>query len=231
MMTTHLRRLHMLWQHVARLPQALPGGRAGGTPVYPARTMRRAAFFLSVLCTALLLAGTSAAAPDRTALALPAPGLPGTGERVGVPVQRWDQLSDEQQRQRRAHYMAWRALSPAAQQRVREAAARFAALPPSQQQALRERFNAQDQSFREGWRLGPLLGEYFSRLQGMFGFVPESERATALTVLQQLSPGQVAQLALVAQRTPPQQRDSVRAEFLAVPAAQRDAWLARQVGH
>lgn len=191
--------------------------------------MRHAFSFLLMFC-ALLSSATASAAPDRTVLPLPAAGLPGTGERVAVPAQRWDQLRPEQQRQRRVQYSAWRAMSPDAQRRVREAAARFAALPPSQQQALRDRFNAQDQSFRDGWRLGPLLGEYFGRLQGMFGFVPEDQRPATLAVLQQLTPGQVAQLALVAQRTPPQQRDAVRAAFLAVPAGQRDAWLTQQVG-
>ena len=190
----------------------------------------RHAFSFSLFFCALLLAGTALAAPDRTALALPGPGLPGTGERTAAPAQRWDQLSPDQQRQRRAQYTAWRAMGPDAQRRVREAAARFAALPPSQQQALRERFNAQDQSFRDGWRLGPLLGEYFGRLQGMFGFVPEDQRVATLAALHQLTAGQVAQLARVAQRTPPQQRDAVRASFLAVPAAQRDAWLTQQVG-
>ncbi len=190
--------------------------------------MRHALLYSLAFCALLPLAAT--AAPDRTALALPGPGLPGTGEGMAVPAQRWDQLSPEQKRQRRAQYTAWRAMGPDAQRRVREAAARFAALPPSQQQALRERFTAQDQSFRDGWRLGPLLGEYFGRLQGMFGFVPEDQRAATLAVLQQLTPAQVAQLALVAQRTPPQQRDSVRATFLAIPAPQRDAWLTQQVG-
>ena len=41
---------------------------------------------------------------------------------------------------------------------------------------------------------------------------------------------QLAQLTLVAQRTPPQERDAVRSAFLAVPAAERDSWLKRQAG-
>lgn len=193
--------------------------------------MRTPAVFQTFFCTALLLAGAASAAPGRAALPAPGPGLPVAADRAAAPAQRWDQLSAEQRRQRRSQYAAWQAMSPGAQQRVRDAAARFAALSPAQQQALRERFSAQDQSFRDGWRLGPLLGEHFSRLQGMFGFVPEAERAQTLAILQQLSPAQVAQLTLVAQRTPPQQRDAVRGEFLAIAPAQRDAWLAQKVGH
>ncbi|HCR33497.1 MAG TPA: hypothetical protein DIV57_09000, partial [Stenotrophomonas sp.] len=54
-------------------------------------------------------------------------------------------------------------------ERIRQAAARFAALPAEQQQRLREQFQAQDQSFRDGWRLGPQLGMQFPKLHGLFG--------------------------------------------------------------
>lgn len=182
---------------------------------------------------ALLLPVSAAAAPDRSAIALPGAAADGPGAvatpRTAAPPA-WPQLAPEQQRERRAQYASWRALSEAERQRVREAAARFAALPPAQQQDLRSQFQAQDQAFRDGWRLGPLLGEYFGRLQGLFGFLPPEQRAPALAVLRQLSREQVAQLALVAQRTPPQQRDSVRTAFLAVPPAQRDRWLQEQAG-
>jgi len=177
----------------------------------------------------VLASGLAFAAPDRT---LVPPGAPADAAVAGrvPPTPGWEQLSSEQQRERRAQHAAWRAMNDGERQRVREAAARFAALPPARQQELRDQFNAQDQAFRDGWRLGPLLGEYFGRLQGMFGFVPEDQHARTLAVLRQLSPAQVAQLALVAQRTPPQERDAVRTAFLAVAPAQRDAWLARQAG-
>lgn len=139
-------------------------------------------------------------------------------------------LGADQQRQRRADYAAWRALPEGERERVRQAAARFAALPADQQQRLRQQFQAQDQAFREGWRLGPQLGQEFPKLHGLFGFVPPAQRDAALAVLRQLSSAQLAQLALVAQRTPPQERDKVRGAFLAVPAAERDTWLKRQAG-
>ena len=185
------------------------------------------------LCMLVLLAATGLvhAAPDRTALPLSLPAGPGA---IGAPTTPaaapWQQLSPQQKRQRRADYAAWRAMSESERSRVRQAAASFAALPPAKQQELRDQFTAQDQAFRDGWRLGPLLGEHFSRLQGMFGYVPEDQREATLAMLRQLTPAQVSQLTLVAQRTPPQQRDAVRTEFLSVAAGQRDAWLARQVG-
>lgn len=185
------------------------------------------------LCGALLscIAGLAHAAPDRTALPLSVPAGPGAiGSPAAPVVTPWQQLSPEQKRQRRSEYAAWRAMSEPERARVRQAAERFAALPLAKQQELRDQFTAQDQAFRDGWRLGPLLGEHFSRLQGMFGYVPENQRDATLAMLRQLTPAQVSQLTLVAQRTPPQQRDAVRTEFLSVAPAQRDAWLARQVG-
>ncbi|HCR33498.1 MAG TPA: hypothetical protein DIV57_09005, partial [Stenotrophomonas sp.] len=67
-------------------------------------------------------------------------------------------------------------------------------------------------------------------LHGLFGLVPPEQREAALAALRQLSPAQLTQLTLVAQRTPPQERDAVRSAFLAVPAAERDAWLKHQAG-
>ena len=38
------------------------------------------------------------------------------------------------------------------------------------------------------------------------------------------------ELGVLAQRTPPQERQALRDELLATPAAQRDAWLVRKLG-
>lgn len=183
----------------------------------------------ALLAAGLLLVMAGAhAAPGRGVAALPSPASPAGNRTTAAPA--WEHLSAEQRRERRAQHATWRAMTESERQRVRDAAARFVTLPPDRQQALRDQFNAQDQAFRDGWRLGPLLGEYFGRLQGMFGFVPEAQRDRTLAVLRQLSPAQLSQLALVAQRTPPQQREQVRTEFLGVAPGQRDAWLARQAG-
>ncbi|WP_286070064.1 DUF3106 domain-containing protein [Stenotrophomonas sp. 57] len=185
--------------------------------------------FASVL---LALPLSLSAAPQTLNVPLPPP-VPATASAAPAPPAAptsFAQLDAPQQRQRRADYAAWRALPESERERIRQAAARFNALPTDQQQRLRQQFQAQDQAFREGWRLGPQLGLEFPKLHGLFGFVPPEQREAALAVLRQLSPAQLAQLTLVAQRTPPQERDAVRGAFLAVPAAERDTWLKRQAG-
>lgn len=185
--------------------------------------------FASLLLTLPL---SLSAAPQTLNVPLPAPSpaAPAALPASTAAPSAFAQLDAQQQRQRRADYAAWRALPEGERERIRQAAARFNALPADQQQRLRQQFQAQDQAFREGWRLGPQLGLEFPKLHGLFGFVPPEQRDTALAVLRQLSPAQLAQLTLVAQRTPPQERDAVRGAFLAVPAAERDTWLKRQAG-
>ncbi len=183
-------------------------------------------FLLAGLLLALPLC--AAAAPNALDL-LPPTAVPASAVDAASPAG-FAHLDVAAQRQRRADYAAWRALPEGERERIRVAASRFAALPAAQQQQLREQFQAQDQAFREGWRLGPQLGQQFPKLHGLFGFVPPEQREAALAVLRQLSPAQLSQLTLVAQRTPPQERDAVRSAFLALPAAERDGWLKRQAG-
>ncbi|KOO84616.1 DUF3106 domain-containing protein [Stenotrophomonas maltophilia] len=190
----------------------------------------------SVFASLLLALPLSlSAAPQSSTVPLPSPvpgsspAAPASAAATPAPAE-FAQLDAQQQRQRRADYAAWRALPEAERERIRQAAARFNALPADQQQRMRQQFQAQDQAFRDGWRLGPQLGLEFPKLHGLFGFVPPEQRESALAVLRQLSPAQLAQLTLVAQRTPPQERDAVRSAFLAVPAAERDSWLKRQAG-
>ena len=187
----------------------------------------------SVFASLLLALPLSlSAAPQSLNVPLPppSPATPAAPPASTAAPAGFAQLDPQQQRQRRADYAAWRALPEGERERIRQAAARFNALPADQQQRMRQQFQAQDQAFRAGWRLGPQLGLEFPKLHGLFGFVPPEQRETALAVLRQLSPAQLAQLALVAQRTPPQERDAVRSAFLAVPAAERDSWLKRQAG-
>lgn len=190
--------------------------------------MNKTVFASLLLALPLSLSAT----PQTVNVPLPPPS-PGTTTAPPAPAaapSTFAHLDAQQQRQRRADYATWRALPEGERERVRQAAARFNALPADQQQRLRQQFQAQDQAFREGWRLGPQLGLEFPKLHGLFGFVPPEQREAALAVLRQLSPAQLAQLTLVAQRTPPQERDAVRSAFLAVPAAERDSWLQRQAG-
>lgn len=90
---------------------------------------------------------------------------------------------------------------------------------------LRSRFDALDEMQRRGWRLGPVLGADYPRLQPLFGFVPEVERDATISLLRQLDAEQRNDLAVLAQRIPPQERAAFRQELLVVPTAQRSTWL------
>lgn len=169
-------------------------------------------------------------------LATPPAGLPGlppppASASGADPTARWQALAPAQQRDLRARYAAWQALPESERQRIRQAAARVAALSATERDALRARFAGQDQLHRDGWRLGPQLGALYPKLQPLLGYVPAEQREPLLTLLRQLDAEQLAQLTLIAQRTPPQDRAELRAQLLAVDAAGRSAWLRERVGH
>jgi hypothetical protein len=153
--------------------------------------------------------------------ALPPPPRAAFVQRMAV----WDALPREQREDRRARYAAWLELDDIQRMRVRAAAEEISALPPEQQAALRSRFDALDEMQRRGWRLGPVLGADYPRLQPLFGFVPQAERGATISLLRQLDAEQRNDLAVLAQRIPPQQRAVFRQELLTVPAAARSAWL------
>lgn len=153
--------------------------------------------------------------------ALPPPQRAAFVQRMAV----WDALPREQREDRRARYVAWLELDDVQRMHVQAAAEEISALPPEQQAALRSRFDTVDEMQRRGWRLGPALGADYPRLQPLFGFVPEAERGATISLLRQLDAEQRNDLAVLAQRIPPQQRAAFRQEFLTVPATARSAWL------
>ncbi len=167
--------------------------------------------------------------------AAPGAGLPGMAP---VPVtvqppdprQSWAAMAPVQQRELRTRYASWQSLDEAERRRIRQAAAAFALLSPNQQTTLRARFAAQDQLHRDGWRLGPRLGVLYPKLQPLFGYLPPEQREPAMALLRQLDDGQLAQLALISQRTPPQDRAAVREQLLGLAPAARDVWLQQRVG-
>jgi hypothetical protein len=179
------------------------------------------------LAAAVLIPALSSAAQDalqqrRSRLdALPPPQRAEFLQRMAA----WDALPREQRQDLRARYAAWRELDEIQRMRVRSAAEEIAALPAERQAALRSRFDALDEMQRRGWRLGPVLGADYPRLQPLFGFVPEAERDATVALLRQLDAEQRADLAVLAQRVPPPQRSAFRQELLAVPASARGAWL------
>jgi len=176
----------------------------------------------------LLAAGLPVQAAAPTAL----PGLqpPSIAAEPMSAQASWSALTTAQKREARSRYAAWQALSEAERQRLRQAAAALAALPPAQRQAVQAGFAGMDQLHRDGWLLGPQLGMFYPRLQPLFGFLPEAERAPVLALLRALDPLQLEQLSRVAQRTPPQERGALRAELLALAPAQRAAWLQQKAG-
>lgn len=179
---------------------------------------------LSALLLVLLPVAVSLAAPAT----LPVDALPASAPATG-PQSHWAALAPAQQRELRARYAAWRALPESERQRVRRAAAEMAALPAAGREALRDRFLGLDRLHRDGWRLGPELGALYPKLQPLFGYLPEAQREPMLALLRQLDARELAQLSLLSQRTPPQEREALREELLAVPAAGRDEWLQRKL--
>jgi hypothetical protein len=175
----------------------------------------------SILLLAVGLAAGAHAAPQPLPLPAATPVPVTTPAIPATPAA----LDPAQLRELRSRYAQWQALPASERARIREAAGRIAAMPAAQQQALRARFDEQDQRFRDGWLLGPQLGQHFPKLQGLFGYLPADQREPALAALRQLNEGQLAQLTLIAQRTPPQERDQVRDQFLRLAPAARDAWL------
>lgn len=144
-------------------------------------------------------------------------------------VAEWDAQVPAAQRDRREAWQAWNALPAAERLRLQQAATAYAALPPERQAELRAQYDALDGSDRRGWLLGPELGADYPRLHAVVAQVPPDQREALLIALRALSAQGRADLAVLAQRTPPQQRDRLRRELLAQPPASRDAWLRGQV--
>ncbi|MCW2002615.1 hypothetical protein FHY30_001308 [Xanthomonas arboricola] len=157
--------------------------------------------------------------------AAPARSIPSAAQQRA----RWDALTPVQRTELRARYAAWKALTATDKVVLRQARERLQALPDDQQRALRTQFGAMDRLHRDGWRLGSQLGNFYPQLQPLIGYVPVAQRDALLGVLRSLDAGQLEQLAVLAQRTPPQERDALRDALLAESAATRSTWLKRQL--
>lgn len=138
----------------------------------------------------------------------------------------WDALAPAVRAERRAAWAAWLALPPVERAQLRAAAAREALLDPATRQALRAQFDALDASERHGWRLGPVLGVDYPRLQPLLAQVPADERDGLLRALRAMTPAERERLATLVWRTPPQGRDALRRELASTSDANRSGWLA-----
>ena len=138
---------------------------------------------------------------------------------------RWNALPLAERAALREHWQAWRNLPPAQQQALREAALAFSALPAERQRELRMRFGQLSADAQRGWLLGPRLGAAWPQLQPLLMQVPGGERDALLDTLQAMTEGELQDLAILAQRTPPQERHALRRGLLQTSADNRAAWL------
>lgn len=141
----------------------------------------------------------------------------------------WDALPRGEREDRRARYQAWLELVANERSALRGIAAEVATFPVERQQALRAEFETLDVSQRHGWRLGQALGADYAKLHPLFAYVPADQRQPLLAMLRGMDAQQRADLAVLAQRTPPQDREALRKELLAIPAPRRSAWLQEQL--
>ncbi|MCE7032109.1 DUF3106 domain-containing protein [Lysobacter sp. GX 14042] len=142
----------------------------------------------------------------------------------------WDALDREERAAGRVRYQAWRELPNYDRARVRAAASGYAQLPPDEQQALRGEFDALDASERRGWLLGPELGADYPALQPLLAQVPGDEHDALLDALRGLDSRQRGDLAVLVQRTAPQDRDQLRRELVSTAAESRGQWLRTRLG-
>jgi len=142
----------------------------------------------------------------------------------------WDALDWKEQAARRVRYHAWQDLPNYDRARVRAAASGYAQLPDEEREALRERYAALDESERRGWLLGPELGADYPALQPLLAQVPAGEHEALLAALRGLDSMQRRDLAVLVQRTAPQDRDQLRRELVSTAAENRGQWLRTRLG-
>lgn len=141
----------------------------------------------------------------------------------------WKALPEARRRERRERWQAWQALPSSERTRMRAAATAFVALPVQEQLDLRARFAQMDESRRHGWLLGPTLGADWDRLQPLLMQVPPDQHQPLLDALRGMTAQQRIDLGVLAQRTPPQDREQLRRGLLAQPPMRRGRWLVEQL--
>lgn len=146
-------------------------------------------------------------------------------QRIGA----WHALPLAEREDRRERYQAWRQLPEAERLRLQVTAEQFAAFPPDRQQALRSQFQMLEKTQRRGWRLGPVLGADYEQLHPLLAYVEPGQRLPMLAALRSMSIAQRADLAVLVQRTAPQDRKALRTALLRQSSAGRSAWLQDQL--
>ncbi|HWI24927.1 MAG TPA: DUF3106 domain-containing protein [Lysobacter sp.] len=141
----------------------------------------------------------------------------------------WDALSPTARGEQRVRYAAWRALDASARRAIADAGRAYDALPPEQREGQRSNFAAQDVATQRGWLLGPVLGADYAKLQPLLAQLPDAQHADTLRVLRALTPAERIDLAVLAQRTPPQARAELLRGLLSTSDANRAEWLQARV--
>ena len=141
----------------------------------------------------------------------------------------WNALPRAEREARRMRYLAWKQLPSDERAQLRALAAQVAAFPPERRQALRTQFDALEEVQRRGWQLGPTLGRDYAALFPLLAYVPASQQQPLLARLRGLDAQQRTDLAVLVQRTPPQERADLRRELVAIPPATLAVWLKRRL--
>ncbi|MGO1541566.1 MAG: DUF3106 domain-containing protein [Luteimonas sp.] len=197
-------------QDLARAGNAQPSADAEADRVLPPALQELAASLPAAERTRLARrhASLQALAPD---------GLAALRARAA----RWETLELAELRAHRDAWQAWNRLPMAARTRMQAAAAAYAELPEERRLELAGEFAGLDALERNGWRLGPDLGADWPTLHPLFALVPAQQQEELLAVLLSMEAAELADLRILAQRTPPGERDAL----LTTPAENRAAWL------
>ena len=137
----------------------------------------------------------------------------------------WNALPVEVAGARREHWLALQSLDGVDLALLRQARSALEALPGDVQADLRERFAGLTVTEQRGWLLGPRLGGDYADLSPLLLQVPPDQRTPLLDLLRRMEPAERADLAVLAYRTPAQERDALRRALLETTDANRAAWL------
>lgn len=193
---------------------------------------------LTLAVAALSLAAALAAAPAPRVMAEPEIQqreamlerlTPQQRREFGQRLAAWNALPRAEREARRMRYLAWKQLTPGERAELHALAVQVAAFPPERRQALRVQFDMLEEVQRRGWQLGPTLGRDYAALFPLLAYVPASQQQPLLARLRGLDTEQRADLAVLVQRTPPQERAALRSELVAIPPATLAVWLKRKL--
>ncbi|HEU4812728.1 MAG TPA: DUF3106 domain-containing protein [Xanthomonadaceae bacterium] len=137
----------------------------------------------------------------------------------------WDALPHAEAGAQRERYVALQALDGVDLALLRQTRSRLQALTAVTRDDLRDRFGELSVTEQRGWLLGPRVGADMAALSPLLLQVPEEQRVPLLDMLRVMTPEERADLAVLAYRTPPQERNALRLALLETTDDNRSAWL------